>query len=57
MMIKRIFAGILAVMLLLTAIGCALLYFFQDPLIRLYLQGDGSPADAAAWQFCLRGDW
>ncbi|MBE6947653.1 MAG: MATE family efflux transporter [Ruminococcaceae bacterium] len=33
---------------LLTAIGCALLYFFQDPLIRLYLQGEGSPADAAA---------
>ena len=33
--------------LLISIIGCGLFYFFSDPLINLYLQGEGDPAEAA----------
>ena len=33
--------------LLLSVAGCALFYFVSDPLINLYLQGEGDPAEAA----------
>ena len=38
----------LGIAFLLTALGCAVLYFFRDPLISLYLTGEGSPEEAQA---------
>lgn len=45
--IRHTFRFKLMVSLLLTAVGCGIFIIFSDPLIGLYLQGDGDPALAA----------
>lgn len=46
--IRHTFRFKLMASILLTVGGCALLYLADDPLISLYLQGEGSAEDAAA---------
>ncbi|MCE5236496.1 MAG: MATE family efflux transporter [Clostridiaceae bacterium] len=45
---RKTFRFKLLVALAITAAGAAILYFFSDTLISLYLTGEGSAADAAA---------